>query len=263
MNRQPGLAKAPQSAQTDSKAEQMGERILIIEDEAAIADALVYALGSDGFEVHWCQLGRDGLDWLQHQPVDLLVLDVGLPDTSGFELCRQIRQFSAVPVVFLTARKEEVDRIVGLEIGADDYVVKPFSPREISARVRAILRRSQGRVVIQPQARAPAPGPAPATLFEHDLPRKRIRYQGHWLDLTRYEYLVLSALLRHPEHVLSREQLLDSAWDDPSANFDRVVDTHIKGIRAKLKRIDPARDPIVTHRGLGYSLDVSSGQAQP
>lgn len=259
MRLQPGLAKAPQSAQTDSKAQQMGERILIIEDEAAIADALVYALGSDGFEVHWCQLGRDGLDWLQRQPVDLLVLDVGLPDTSGFELCRQIRQFSAVPVVFLTARKEEVDRIVGLEIGADDYVVKPFSPREISARVRAILRRSQGRVVIQPAAAVDPP----VSLFEHDLPRKRIRYRGHWLDLTRYEYLVLSALLRHPEHVLSREQLMDSAWDDPSANFDRVVDTHIKGIRAKLKRIDPARDPIVTHRGLGYSLDVSSGQAQP
>ncbi len=257
MRRQACSAKAPQSAQTDKKAEPMGERILIIEDEAAIADALVYALGSDGFEVHWCQLGRDGLDWLQRQPVDLLVLDVGLPDTSGFELCRQIRQFSAVPVVFLTARKEEVDRIVGLEIGADDYVVKPFSPREISARVRAILRRSQGRVVIQP---APAAADAPPALFEHDPPRKRIRYQGHWLDLTRYEYLVLSALLRHPEHVLSREQLMDSAWDDPSANFDRVVDTHIKGIRAKLKRIDPAHDPIVTHRGLGYSLDMGTGQ---
>jgi len=252
----PCPAKAPQSAQTDKKAEPMGERILIIEDESAIADALVYALGSDGFEVHWCQLGRDGLDWLQRQPVDLLVLDVGLPDTSGFELCRQIRQFSAVPVVFLTARKEEVDRIVGLEIGADDYVVKPFSPREISARVRAILRRSQGKVVIHP----PAASEAPASVFEHDPQRKRIRYQGHWLDLTRYEYLVLSALLRHPEHVLSREQLMDSAWDDPSANFDRVVDTHIKGIRAKLKRIDPAGDPIVTHRGLGYSLDVTSGQ---
>jgi len=252
-------ANAPQWRLSDSKAEQMGERILVIEDEAAIADALVYALGSDGFEVHWCQLGRDGLDWLQHQPVDLVVLDVGLPDTSGFELCRQIRQFSAVPVVFLTARKEEVDRIVGLEIGADDYVVKPFSPREMSARARAILRRSRGQVVIHPPV---AQAQAPAAVFEHDPQRKRIRYHGHWLDLTRYEYLILSTLLQRPEHVLSREQLMDSAWDDPSANFDRVVDTHIKGIRSKLKRVDPVHDPIVTHRGLGYSLDLGSGQTQ-
>ena len=248
----------PQSLLADREAEQMGERILIIEDEAAIADALIYALGSEGFEVHWCHLGRDGLDWLQHNPVDLLVLDVGLPDTSGFELCRQIRQFSTVPVMFLTARKEEVDRIVGLEIGADDYVVKPFSPREISARVRAILRRSRG-----PATLSTAPTEAAPSLFEHDQQRRRIRYHSHWLDLTRYEYLILSTLLQRPEHVLSREQLMDSAWDDPSANFDRVVDTHIKGIRAKLKRIEPTHDPIITHRGLGYSLDLNNRQARP
>ena len=135
--------KPPQSAD-DSRTEQtMPDRILIIEDEPAIADALVYALGTEGFDVHWCALAGDGMQWLRDNPVDLLVLDVGLPDESGFEVCRRIRQFSAMPIMFLTARKEEVDRIVGLEIGADDYVVKPFSPREISARVRAILRRTR------------------------------------------------------------------------------------------------------------------------
>ena len=254
----PPAAKPPQWPLADTQTEPMGERILIIEDEGAIADALIYALRSEGFEVHWCQLGREGLEWLQHQAVDLLVLDVGLPDTSGFELCRQIRQFSSVPVVFLTARKEEVDRIVGLEIGADDYVVKPFSPREMSARVRAILRRARGPVAVMS-----ATSQGPDSSFEHDPQRRRIRYRGQWLDLTRYEYLILSTLLQRPEHVLSREQLLDSAWDDPSANFDRVVDTHIKGIRAKLKRVDPAHDPIVTHRGLGYSLDVHGGAPRP
>jgi two-component system catabolic regulation response regulator CreB len=151
-----------------------------------------------------------------------------------------------------------VDRIVGLEIGADDYVVKPFSPREMSARVRAILRRARGPVAVMP-----LPLQASDVCFEHDAQRRRIRYRGQWLDLTRYEYLILSTLLQRPEHVLSREQLLDSAWDDPSANFDRVVDTHIKGIRAKLKRVDPAHDPIVTHRGLGYSLDVQGGAPRP
>lgn len=251
----PPASKPPQSWPGTTTAASMGERILIIEDESAIADPLIYALGSEGFEVRWCPLGRDGLDWLQRHPVDLVVLDVGLPDTSGFDLCRQIRQFSAVPVMFLTARKEEVDRIVGLEIGADDYVTKPFSPREISARVRAILRRSRGPVAVM----GVSPDASPA-VFEHDHPRRRIRYHGHWLELTRYEYLILSTLLQRPEHVLSREQLMDSAWDDPSANFDRVVDTHIKGIRAKLRRIRPDHDPIVTHRGLGYSLDIQGGQ---
>ncbi|MBZ2190408.1 two-component system response regulator CreB [Alcanivorax sp. JB21] len=236
----------------------MADRILIIEDEAAIADALIYALRTDGFEVHWSALARDGMAWLQAHPVDLVVLDVGLPDESGFELCRRIRTLSQVPVMFLTARKEEVDRIVGLEIGADDYVVKPFSPREISARVRAILRRtrqSPAAVVAQPQHSGQDAD------FVLDDAAKRISFRGQWLVLTRYEYLILSALLQRPDHVLSRSQLMDAAWEDPAASFDRAVDTHIKGIRAKLKQVDSAADPIRTHRGLGYSLSTASGAA--
>ena len=153
-----------------------------------------------------------------------------------------------MPIMFLTARKEEVDRIVGLEIGADDYVVKPFSPREISARVRAILRRTRAEPLSSEQSE-------PAELFLHDAERRRIRYHQQWLELTRYEYLILSTLLRRPEHVLSRDQLMEAVWADPGASLDRVIDTHIKGIRTKLKRILPSHDPIVTHRGLGYSIN--------
>ena len=223
----------------------MDDKILIIEDEAAIADTLLYALHTEGFDAHWCSLASEGMDWLQGNPVDLVILDIGLPDENGFELCRRIRRFSSVPIMFLTARKEEIDRIVGLEIGADDYVVKPFSPREICARVKAILRRTR-----------PAAEPVEDTLFHHDPQQRRIRYQRQWLDLTRYEYLILGALLRHPGHVLSRDQLMDAAWEDPGASLDRAVDTHIKGIRMKLKKISPDVDPIVTHRGLGYSLNA-------
>ena len=240
------VPERPQSV-LDSECEHvMADNILIIEDEPAIADALLYALGTEGFATQWCALAGEGMHWLQSNPVDFVILDVGLPDESGFELCRRIRQFSSVPIMFLTARKEEVDRIVGLEIGADDYVVKPFSPREISARVRAILRRAR-----------PEPASAEtASLFVVDPARQRIRYQHEWLDLTRYEYRILSTLLEHPEHVRSRDQLMDAAWDDPAASLDRVVDTHIKGIRTKLKRILPDHDPIITHRGLGYSIKV-------
>lgn len=229
----------------------MAERILIIEDESAIADALVYVLGTEGFEVQWCALAGDGLKAVQTNPPALVILDVGLPDQSGFELCRQLRTFSDVPVIFLTARKEEIDRIVGLEIGADDYVVKPFSPREMAARVKAILRRSRAAVTLAAEA-------ATATPFELDEQRKRICYHSVWLDLTRYEYLILSTLLRRPQHVLSRAQLMDAVWDDPGASFDRAVDTHIKGIRAKLNRVAPGEDPIRTHRGLGYSLETQA-----
>ncbi|MCH8541943.1 MAG: two-component system response regulator CreB [Alcanivorax sp.] len=238
----------------------MADRILIIEDEAAIADALIYALRTDGFAVHWCALAREGMAWLQTQPVDLVVLDVGLPDESGFELCRRIRTLSQVPVMFLTARKEEVDRIVGLEIGADDYVVKPFSPREISARVRAILRRTRqlpDGALTQPRTTEPA------AAFVLDDAAKRISYRGQWLVLTRYEYLILGALLQRPDHVLSRSQLMDAAWEDPAASFDRAVDTHIKGIRAKLKQVDAEADPIRTHRGLGYSLCSAAETSAP
>lgn len=224
-------------------------RILLVEDETAIADAVLYALRADGHQVQHCLLGSDALRLQDEQPFDLAVLDVGLPDIDGFALFRKLREHGALPVIFLTARDGEVDRVVGLEIGADDYVTKPFSPRELAARVRAVLRRG-----------ASAPGVAQAHGFEHDAEGHCIRYRGRLLDLTRYEYGLLAALLARPGAVLSRARLMDRVWGDAPDSSDRTVDTHIKTLRAKLHAMDPGRDPIRTHRGLGYSLDDAAAE---
>jgi two-component system catabolic regulation response regulator CreB len=166
---------------------------------------------------------------------------------SGFDVCREMQKRGAPPVIFLTARSGEVDRIVGLELGADDYLAKPFSPRELTARVRAILRRVNGK----PSAAAAI---LAAAAWNHDEARCRIAYRGRALDLTRNEYRLLAALLAAPGRVFSREQLMLAAWDDPGAALDRTVDAHIKLLRAKLREAAPESDPIATHRGLGYSL---------
>ena len=227
--------------------------ILIAEDEAAIAETAAYALRAEGYAVEHVLLGGDVAPRVQAGGIDLVVLDVGLPDVTGFEVCRTLRVFSDVPVVFLTARGAEVDRVVGLELGADDYVTKPFSPRELVARVRARLRR--------PTRGVPARWEA-IEAFEHDREGRRFRYRGQLLDLTRYEYGVLEALLARPGAVLSRMQLMDRVWADALESSDRTVDTHIKTLRAKLRAVsrrgddgDHDEDPIRTHRGVGYSLD--------
>ncbi|KVL11663.1 two-component system response regulator CreB [Burkholderia cepacia] len=229
--------------------------ILIVEDEVAIADTIVYALGTDGMQTVHCTLGQAALDRLRDVRFDLVVLDVGLPDLSGFEVCRRLRTFSDVPVIFLTARHDEIDRIVGLEIGADDYVVKPFSPRELAARVRVILRRFH-RAAARESIPAPAPAPDATTApgFTVDTDGARVSWLGHALDLTRYEFGLLALLVRHPGRIYSREQLMDLVWHEAFDSADRTVDTHIKTLRAKLRAIDPERDPIRTHRGMGYSL---------
>lgn len=223
--------------------------ILVVEDEQAIAETIVYALGTEGFETVWRTTGRAALEVLASQSVALVVLDVGLPDMNGFDVCRELRRQHAVPVIFLTARSDEVDKIVGLELGADDYMAKPFSPRELTARIRAILRRSNGNGV----ATTTAPG-LPA-VWAHDPAKCRITFQGVALDLTRNEYRLLAVLLAQPGRVFSRDQLMTAAWDDPGAALDRTVDAHIKSLRAKLRVVALEADPIVTHRGLGYSLN--------
>lgn len=220
--------------------------ILLIEDEAAIADTVLYALKSEGFATEWSRLGNEGIAWLrQHPRTALLILDVGLPDGNGFEFCKTIRRFSDIPIIFLTARNDEVDRIVGLEIGADDYVSKPFSPRELAARVKVILKRAQGSASAET---------GDDTDFEIDNARARIRFMRQWLDLTRYEYLVLQTLLHQPERIFSRAQIMDRVWEAPEESLDRVVDTHIKTLRTKLRAVHEHSDPIKTHRGMGYSI---------
>jgi len=222
--------------------------VVVVEDEAAIADTILYALRTDGMQAEHLVLGGDALQRLRAAPADLVILDVGLPDMSGFEVCRTLRTFSDVPVIFLTARHEEIDRIVGLEIGADDYVVKPFSPRELAARVRVILRRAGGR------AGAPPTAPEPAR-FTHDAAGARIAFHRQWLALTRYEYRLLALLVAQPGRIYSRAQLMDMVWHDAADTIDRTVDTHIKTVRAKLRAVDATFDAIRTHRGMGYSLD--------
>ncbi|HEY1374162.1 MAG TPA: two-component system response regulator CreB [Candidatus Binatia bacterium] len=222
-------------------------RILVVEDEPAITETIQYALETDGFETVCVATGKPVLSLLEEQPIDLIVLDIGLPDVSGVELCKELRESHHVPVIFLTARTDEIDRVVGLEIGADDYIVKPFSPRELSARIRAVLRRVQK----QPSA---SPPPSPARGFRIDDSRRRITYCGAPLDLSRYEYNLLKVLVLRPGHVFSRDQLMDLAWEVPEASMDRTVDAHIKNIRIKLKTVTPETDPIITHRGVGYSL---------
>lgn len=219
-------------------------RILIVDDEPAIADAIRYVLETDGFETLSLSEGSPVLPLLQSERIDLIVLDVGLPDINGFDLCREIRKISDTPILFLTARTTEIDRVVGLEIGADDYVVKPFSPRELSARIKAILRRSKTGQSAESGSHT----------FGVNESKRQITYFGKPLDLSNYEYRILTTFIRRPGHVYSRSQLMDLAWDVPEASMDRTVDAHVKNLRAKLKSIEPDIEPIITHRGAGYSL---------
>ena len=220
--------------------------ILIVEDEAAIADTLIFALQGEGFATTWLTLGQAALEHQRQTPADMLILDIGLPDIRGFETCNQPRRFSAVPVMFLSARDGEIDRVVGLEIGADDYVVKPFSPREVAARVKAILKRV-----------APVAVPASGGLVQVDHERVQIQYRGQLLGLTRHEFRLLNCLLEQPERVFSREQLLDAVGVAADAGYERNIDSHIKSLRSKLRGVVAEAEPIQTHRGLGYSYSPS------
>jgi len=227
----------------------MPHHILIVEDEAAIAETLIYACKEAGIGTTHHLLGGEAIKATQQTKFDFIVLDVGLPDMTGFDVCKKIRETSQIPILFLTARNHEIDRIVGLEIGADDYVTKPFSPREIVARIHAILRRSQHQQSTQPQSLA-----SNKALFQVDDAANRIQYRSQYLELTRYEFLLLKTLIQHPQRVYSRDQLMDIVWANAENTLERTVDAHIKTLRAKLRNVDSTNEAIVTHRGMGYSL---------
>ena len=228
----------------------MTARILLVEDEPSIAEIVDFALTSEGFQVVWRTLICEAEAELAATPCDLTILDLGLPDGSGLELLKRLRRHSEMPVLILSARNAELDRVLGLELGADDYVTKPFSPRELAARVKAILKRTVRNATGETDQSRRESG------FAIDEARAIIRFQNQPLDLTRYEYLILKTLLAQPERVFSRAQVMNRVWPDPDASFERSVDTHIKTLRAKLRDIDPNNDPIRTHRGLGYSIRV-------
>lgn len=209
-------------------------KILLVEDDPGIAEALEYSLKAAGYEVVRTAQGKVAVALASG--ADFVVLDIGLPDMDGFEVCRQVRKSSEVPVLFLTSRTEEIDRVVGLELGADDYMAKPFSTRELVARIKAISRRAAGRA---------APTAAGLVL---DREAFSAVIGGRALDLSRTEFDLLSCLAAHPGRVLTREQILDQAWRDGGCVTDRTVDAHIMALR---KKLSPS-ECIETVRGVGY-----------
>jgi len=221
--------------------------ILVVDDEAHIRDVLEYALERDGYRVTSVGDGRSALEAHRvHQPA-LVVLDVMLPELDGLSVCREIRAHAATPILFLSARAEEIDRVLGLELGGDDYLTKPFSPRELIARVRAILRRAEA---------APPEPAAPETLYVHadiriDLERHEVLAAGQEVALTPTEFGLLVALLKRPGVVLSRAQLMQHAYDLGDHVTERTIDTHVRRIRVKFRSIDQD-DPIETVHGVGY-----------
>ena len=222
-------------------------RILVVDDEAHIREVVAYALTRDGFDVVTADDGRAALDVLAERPVDLIVLDVLMPELDGLSLCRRLRTTSRVPIIFLSSRHDEVDRVTGLELGGDDYVTKPFSPRELATRVRAVLRRTT----------APAPAPAPEIVVGRlriDVDRHEVLVDGtHPVDLTATELRLLAALCERPGRVLSRITLIARAHGADHHITARTIDTHVRHIRAKLAAFGV--DPITTVHGVGYKCD--------
>lgn len=231
--------------------------ILIVDDEPAIANAVQFSLKQNGYDSLVVGLGHDALAAARKQEFTLAILDIGLPDMDGFELCKQLQKLADIPVIFLTARNDEIDRVVGLEIGADDYVCKPFSPRELMARVKIVLKRHQPAPShAQPRDVTPQDNVQQGE-FSWNEHARTIAWQGQALVLTRYEYDILLLLLKTPHKIFSREDIMEKVWVAPEHSLDRTVDTHIKTLRAKLRAIDATQDVVITHRGIGYSLKLA------
>ena len=223
-------------------------RILVVEDEESFSDALSYMLRKEGFEVSVCANGPDGLEEYDRSGADLLLLDLMLPGLSGLEVCRQLRQKSDVPVIMLTAKDAEVDKVVGLEIGADDYVTKPFSARELVARIRAVLRR-RGETDELPTAVLES-GPV-----RMDVDRHVVTVNGAGTPMPLKEFELLEFLLRNAGRVLTRGQLIDRIWGSDYVGDTKTLDVHVKRLRAKLEP-DPGRPRyLLTVRGLGYKFE--------
>ncbi|MGE4070291.1 MAG: response regulator [Lysobacterales bacterium] len=215
--------------------------ILIVEDEAKIASLLRDFLSSEGHRISVLGEGTEVIAWIRAQNPDLVLLDLMLPGRDGLSICRELRSFSTVPVIMLTARVEEIDRLLGLDLGADDYICKPFSLREVVARVRGLLRRAS---------------PGSTSEFMLDPVRFEARFRGQQLALTVAEFRLLNALVSQPGRVYGRAQLLDLLYLDHRVVTDRSVDTHVKNLRRKLQEVAPEADPIQTVYGAGYKYAV-------
>jgi two-component system response regulator BaeR len=221
----------------------MGERVLIVEDEAKLAGLLRDYLAQDGFEVSVLHRGDDVEPWVSTHDVDLVLLDLMLPGKTGLEVCKALRASSGVAIIMVTARVEEIDRLLGLELGADDYICKPFSPREVVARVKAVLRRAK---------RGERPAEAGVKLDEAGY---RATIGGKDLNLTAVEFQLLKVLADHPGRIYTREQLMDAMYRDQRVVGDRTVDSHIKKIRRKITAVLPDREVVHSIYGLGYKYE--------
>jgi two-component system, OmpR family, response regulator RegX3 len=245
----PRTTEAPRAAGTPSYDEGMNVQprmVLLVEDEETITVPLTEALGREGFRTETAATLAAGLDIARRQRPDLVLLDVMLPDGSGFDLLRELRADERMPVIMLTARGDEADRVLGLELGADDYVVKPFSARELVARIRAVLRRTSA-------AAAPAPtGPQQIGAIELDPSARTVTLDGEPLELTRKEFDLLALLMGHAGTVVSRERLIDEVWDVNWFGSTKTLDVHVSGLRKKLG--DDSSDPRYLHtvRGVGF-----------
>ncbi len=223
-------------------------RVLVVEDEESYSDALAYMLRKEGFEVSLAATGLQALEEFDRSGADIVLLDLMLPELSGTEVCRRIRAVSNVPVIMVSAKDDEVDKVVGLELGADDYVTKPYSPRELVARIRAVLRR--GTEVEN------APAALEAGPVRMDVDRHLVSVNGTDTPLPLKEFELLEMLLRNPGRVLTRGQLIDRVWGSDYVGDTKTLDVHVKRLRAKIEP-DPANPVhLVTVRGLGYKFDT-------
>ena len=225
------------------------KHVLVVEDDPKIADLLLDYLRAAGLTARGIANGAQALRDIEADAPSLILLDLNLPGLDGVEVCRAVRRFADLPIIMLTARIDEVDRLTGLEIGADDYVVKPFSPREVIARVRAQLRRAEGRLK------------ASTSPWAVDEERLQISWCGAPLPLTVLEFRLLRLMLGQPGRVFSRAQLLDHVHDEPLASSDRAIDSHIKNLRRKLREVDRRCNRISSVYGAGYRLDEANDEA--
>lgn len=225
----------------------MPQRVLIVDDERKLVHGLVAYFRQAGFETLTAYDGRAALDLARREQPDLILLDLMLPKLDGMEVCRQIRGFSAVPIIMLTARVEETDLLGGLELGADDYITKPFSPREVVGRARAVLRRTSGTLAPANLLRA-----GPVVL---DLDRRAVEVAGQPVELTPTEFELLAALMRNAGRPLSRSQLLDATQGDAYAGYERTIDAHIKNLRRKIEADPASPRHILTVFGVGYKFN--------
>ena len=221
----------------------MSGNILIVEDEPKLASLLSDYLKASGFEPFCLGNGAEVVPWIREHKPELILLDLMLPGRDGMEVCKDIRTFSRVPIIMVTARIEEIDRLIGLDLGADDYICKPFSPREVVARVKAVLRRTHDGQTIQAQG---------LVLDEH---RYRVTLHDHDLELTAVEFKLLQFLVANPSRIYGRQQLMDKIYPDERSVGDRTIDSHIKKLRRKIEAVDPEAKLIHSVYGVGYKFE--------